>query len=403
MAAVSADFTIRLATPADAVAIALESMAEIEHGFEWRWEPSRISEAIGDPETNVIVAVDGAAMLGFGIMEYRHEVAHLVLFAVREDARRRGIGSALLAWLEKVAAEAGITHFTVEARLSNAPARAFYRRHGYAEIEVVAGMYQAQEDGVRLRKGVPAEEPELEGIEELRRIYGDEYPRAVVSLGSRLPLKAERRFTRFYYSEEKGHGAEVSRFQDGSATMTYRELSTQWSKWPEADKRDFVSACNGLYGQADYPDMVRFVMKHGNPAIWSGMALEAAGFLGQDEAFALLVDALGRVGSPTANVTQAIAATRHPKAEEVLRRHLEQLWAHPVLWDDDRFTNWTAFDATCCISHLLELGVAPEELEDKARQLSRHACKGNRESCGTFLGKHYDWIPGPDLGALGLS
>src|SRR5688572_9385469 len=149
-------------------------MAEIEHGFEWSWEPSRVSEAIGDRETNAIVAVDGAAMLGFGIMEYRHEVAHLVLFAVREDARRRGIGSALLAWLEKVATEAGIAHFRVEARISNKGARAFYRRHGYVEIEVVAGMYQGQEDGVRLQKGAPAEVPELEGIDELKRMYGDE-------------------------------------------------------------------------------------------------------------------------------------------------------------------------------------------------------------------------------------
>jgi len=403
MAAVTNDFIIRLATPADAVAIALESMAEIEHGFEWHWEPSRISEAIGDRETNVIVAVDGAAMLGFGIMEYRREFAHLVLFAVREDARRRGIGSALLAWLEKVATEAGIANFRVEARLSNTVARAFYRRHGYVEIEVVAGMYQGQEDGVSLRKGTTSQEPELEGIDELKRMYGEEYPSAVMSLGSRLPLKTERRFSRFYYSDERRLGAHVSRFQDGSATMTYAELRTQWAKWSEHDKHDFVRACNGLCGQSDYPDMVRFVMKQGDPELWSGMALQAAGFLDPQEAFDLLVHALDRVDSHTANITQAIAATRHPKAEQVLRLHLDELWAAPDLWEDDRFNNWTAFDAICCISHLLELGLAPEELEDKARQLSRHVCAGTRDSCGTFLSKYYGWIPKPDLGALGLS
>jgi len=395
-------FVIRLATPADAEAIALESMAEIEHGFEWSWEPSRVSEAIGDPETNVIVAVDGAAMLGFGIMEYRHEVAHLVLFAVREDARRRGIGSALLAWLEKVATEAGIAHFRVEARLSNTAARAFYQTHGYVEIKVVSGMYQGQEDGVRLQKGAPAEAAESEGVDELERMYGDEYPDAVDILGSRLPLKSERRFTRFYYSDEKRLGTEVSKFQDGSSTLTYEELRTQWAKWSEEDKHDFVRACNGLYGQADYPDMVRFVMKQGDPELWSGIALQAAGFLGQEEAFDLLANALNRVDSHTANITQAIAATRHPKAEQILRRHLEELWANPALWENDHFNNWTAFDATCCVAHLLELGIAPDELEDKARQLSKHVCKGNRDSCGTFLSKHYDWITKPDLGALGV-
>lgn len=146
------DFIIRLATPADAEAIALESRAEIEHGLEWGWEPWRVSEVMAHPETNVVVAVEGATMLGFGIMEYRDDIAHLVLFAVRRRSRRRGIGSALLAWLEKVAATAGIGQFRVEARLSNDAARAFYKRHGYVEIEVVPGMYQRMEDGVRLAK-----------------------------------------------------------------------------------------------------------------------------------------------------------------------------------------------------------------------------------------------------------
>ena len=396
------EFTIRLATPADAEAIALESRAEIEHGLEWGWEPWRVSEVMAHPETNVVVAMDGAAMLGFAIMEYTNDTAHLVLFAVRREARRRGIGSALLAWLEKVAATAGIGHFRVEARLSNASARAFYLKHGYREVQVVPGMYRGTEDGVRLEKGAAPEPAELDGIDELKRLHGEEYPHAVLTLGWRLPLRHERRFTRVYYSEERRLGTQVSKFADGSATMTYRELAMHWATWSQEDRRDFVSACNGLYGQADYPDMVRFVMKQGDPGLWSGMALQAASFLGQDEAFELLVRALERVDSHTANITQAIAATGHPKAEPVLRRHLEELWSSPRLWDDDPFTNWTAFDTICCISHLLELGIAPSELEDKARRLGQHVCKGIRDSCGTFLGKHYSWIPKRDLGALGL-
>jgi ribosomal-protein-alanine N-acetyltransferase len=146
--------TIRLATRNDAEAIALESMAEIEHNLEWSWHPFRVGRAIDDPSTNVVVAIDGTAMLGFGIMEYEDEVAHLVLFGVREDMRRRGIGSALLAWLEKVASVAGVGRFRVEARLSNAGAREFYRKHGYVESEIVPAMYRDTEDGVRFEKVV---------------------------------------------------------------------------------------------------------------------------------------------------------------------------------------------------------------------------------------------------------
>jgi ribosomal-protein-alanine N-acetyltransferase len=62
-------------------------------------------------------------MLGFGIMKYDDDVAHLLLFAVREDARRQGVGSALLAWLEQVALVAGVRRFVVEARTRQTPAR----------------------------------------------------------------------------------------------------------------------------------------------------------------------------------------------------------------------------------------------------------------------------------------
>jgi len=145
---------IRLATPREAEAIALESMAEIEHNMGWTWHPDRVASAIDDPDTNVAVAVDGGAVIGFGIMEYAEESAHLVLFAVREDARRRGVGSTLLGWLEKVALIAGVARLNVEARASNATARAFYRSHGYSETDIVPNMYCGGEDGVRLQKVV---------------------------------------------------------------------------------------------------------------------------------------------------------------------------------------------------------------------------------------------------------
>lgn len=148
--------TIRLATPKDAEAIALESMAEIEHNLGWTWHPHRVARAIDDPSTNVVVAVDGMRMLGFGIMTYEEDLAHLLLFGVCENVRRRGIGSALLAWLEKVASVAGVERLKVEARLSNAAARAFYRKHGYLESEVDPTMYRNTEAGVRFQKIVRA-------------------------------------------------------------------------------------------------------------------------------------------------------------------------------------------------------------------------------------------------------
>jgi [ribosomal protein S18]-alanine N-acetyltransferase len=143
---------IRLAKSGDADAIASLSRTEIEHDLSWGWTPIRVDRAIADPTINVAVAFEGGPLAGFGIMEYQDEVAHLLLFAVRPGLRRRGIGSAILAWLEKVAFDAGLVCFRVESRQDNLPALAFYRKHGYRQRATVLGMYEGSEDGVRLEK-----------------------------------------------------------------------------------------------------------------------------------------------------------------------------------------------------------------------------------------------------------
>lgn len=143
---------LHLAEDRDASAIARLSKQEIEQGLAWSWTPARVGRAIADAETNVLVARDDSGLLGFGIMIYREQNAHLCLFAVRPDGRRRGVGSALLAWLERVAQVAGVQRLSLEARHDNAAAIAFYQEHGYRTSGVVAGMYQGVEDGVRLEK-----------------------------------------------------------------------------------------------------------------------------------------------------------------------------------------------------------------------------------------------------------
>jgi [ribosomal protein S18]-alanine N-acetyltransferase len=148
----NAPLTIRLATRDDARAIAALSRTEIEHGLPWRWTAPRVQRCIADARTNVCVATQQGSMHAFGIMVYAQDTAHLSLLAVNPAARRQGVGSAVLLWLEQVARVAGIERVQLEARHDNAAALAFYRRHGYVQTETVAGMYLGVADGVRLEK-----------------------------------------------------------------------------------------------------------------------------------------------------------------------------------------------------------------------------------------------------------
>lgn len=151
-----ADIAIRLAVAADAPGIASMSRDLIEYGLRWGWRYERVARAISASETNVAVAGPKGKPIAFGIMNYRDDDAHLVLFAVQAARQRQGIGSALLIWLEAVARAAGAQRIRVEARTENVAARSFYNEHGYHERALSKAMYSSRVDGVSLEKWLRA-------------------------------------------------------------------------------------------------------------------------------------------------------------------------------------------------------------------------------------------------------
>jgi len=117
--------TLRLAARDDALAIARLSRDRIEQGLGWSWTAPRVLRSILQAETNAVVALDGEQLLGFGIMKYGDDEAHLLLLAVHAECVRRGVGTALVDWLETSARVAGVGQVGLEARATNAGARSF--------------------------------------------------------------------------------------------------------------------------------------------------------------------------------------------------------------------------------------------------------------------------------------
>jgi ribosomal-protein-alanine N-acetyltransferase len=146
------DTRIQLASIRDAAAIAAMSRDYIEQGLGWSWTAARVERAILDPDINVVVLRAPDGIVAFGIMSYRDEAAHLLLFAVRRQQQRQGLGTAMLAWLEDVARTAGIRRIQLECRRDNAAARNFYGALGYHEQVISRGYYQGVEDAIRLEK-----------------------------------------------------------------------------------------------------------------------------------------------------------------------------------------------------------------------------------------------------------
>ncbi|HEY6126468.1 MAG TPA: GNAT family N-acetyltransferase [Steroidobacteraceae bacterium] len=152
------NIAVRLARLADAAEIAAMSRDYIERGLPWTWTEARVANAILDADTNVVAARESDALLGFGIMYYTSDDAHLLLFAVRRAHQRRGVGSAILRWLEDVARAAGSRRIRVECLRENSAARNFYCEQGYHELVITRKFYRGLKDGVHLEKWLREEE-----------------------------------------------------------------------------------------------------------------------------------------------------------------------------------------------------------------------------------------------------
>src|SRR2546426_5643948 len=123
-----AEYEVKLAVPGDALEISELSRDAIEHGLSWNWTPRRVAKSIVESSTNVVVVRQGDSLVGFAIMKYGEEEAHVLLLAVHPAHRRKGAGSTLLSWLEATARVAGIDLIRLEARAQNAGAISFYQK-----------------------------------------------------------------------------------------------------------------------------------------------------------------------------------------------------------------------------------------------------------------------------------
>ncbi len=143
---------IKLAKLADAKRIACMARDLIERGLPWSWDYARVSREIRSRDSVALSAWAGGRLVGFAIMHFGQDSAHLNLLGVEPRYQRLGIGHELLAWLEKTACVAGTFVVSLEVRASNRKALAFYRKLGYRELVVIPKYYSGREAAVRMNR-----------------------------------------------------------------------------------------------------------------------------------------------------------------------------------------------------------------------------------------------------------
>jgi ribosomal protein S18 acetylase RimI-like enzyme len=143
---------LELARTSDAAVIAGMSFRLIESGLAPSWPAERIARHIRHAESIVLCARITGRLAGFAIMQFGDTTAHLNLLAVEIGRQRRGLGRALLTWLEESAVVAGTFVIQLELRATNTGARAFYETLGYRETGRIPGYYQRMEDAIQMAR-----------------------------------------------------------------------------------------------------------------------------------------------------------------------------------------------------------------------------------------------------------
>jgi [ribosomal protein S18]-alanine N-acetyltransferase len=142
-----------------AVAADVPRVMEIEKdGFRHPWSRELIERELAHAWSQILLACEpgpGAAelVLGYIVFWLVHDEIHVLNVATALEARRRGVGRALMAAAENAGRSRGARISTLEVRRSNEAALALYRAIGYRQVGVRANYYaEENEDAIVMVK-----------------------------------------------------------------------------------------------------------------------------------------------------------------------------------------------------------------------------------------------------------
>jgi ribosomal protein S18 acetylase RimI-like enzyme len=124
--------------------LVLDGMAE-----RWGTIDESLNTDLDDIETSydgdcVVVALDGATVVGTGILLVRPPEGEIVRMAVHREYRRRGIATKLLTELVYLASERGIDRIVVETNAKWTEARGLYESSGFEFTHSAPGAFAAE-------------------------------------------------------------------------------------------------------------------------------------------------------------------------------------------------------------------------------------------------------------------
>ena len=109
--------------------------------FPTPWPAAEFARCIESADCVAIAARVGERSVGYGVMIFEWDTAHIMKLVVDEPYRRRGIGRTVLGELIRIATESGSEKIALEVRETNLGAQLFYRECGLRAVKIERGFY----------------------------------------------------------------------------------------------------------------------------------------------------------------------------------------------------------------------------------------------------------------------
>ncbi len=101
------------------------------------------------------VAEENGSLIAFIIARHMGRGrGYIITLDVRQDQRRRGLGSRLLATAQDWLRAEGVSLVRLETAVDNEPAVAFWQKSGYREVGRARGYYLGRLDALRMEKAL---------------------------------------------------------------------------------------------------------------------------------------------------------------------------------------------------------------------------------------------------------
>ncbi len=121
----------------------LDDVANIEQSVQsFPWTRGNFSDGL-QAGYGAWVAVQGERVVGFCMVMFAPDVAHVLVIAVTPEVQKQGVGSLLLERCEREARARGLTTIVLEVRPSNENALNFYRHQGFSQLAIRKDYYPA--------------------------------------------------------------------------------------------------------------------------------------------------------------------------------------------------------------------------------------------------------------------